>query len=151
MSPPPEDSSDRCWCWPSLASGPLVDALGVSDPALRLAVGVVAGVVGIIELIRRAPGPEPGLPGWKAALVPVAVPSVAGAALVMLAIGAYADQGLAVVGAALAVGVVALTLLAPFTPPAGAGRRAVVGAAKVLSATLVVAGVLLVIDGVFDV
>ena len=29
----------------ALASGPLVDALGVSDPALRLAVGVVAGVV----------------------------------------------------------------------------------------------------------
>ena len=110
----------------ALASGPLVDALGVSDPALRLAVGVVAGVVGIIELIRRAPGPEPALPGWRAALVPVAVPSVAGAALVMLAIGAYADRGLAVIGAALAVGVVTLTLLAPFTPPAGAGRRAVV-------------------------
>ncbi len=135
----------------ALASAPLVDALGVSDPALQLAVGVVAGAVGIIELIRRAPGPDPALPGWKAALVPVAVPSVAGAALVMLAIGAYADRGLAVVGAALAVGVIALTLLAPFTPPAGAGRRAVVWAAKVLSATLVVAGVLLVIDGVFNV
>ncbi len=135
----------------ALASGPLVDALGVSDPALRLAVGVVAGVVGIIELIRRAPSPEPALPGWKAALVPVAVPSVAGAALVMLAIGAYADRGLAVVGAALTVGVVCLTLLAPVTPPAGAGRRGVLWAAKVLSAALVVAGVLLVIDGVFDV
>ena len=135
----------------ALASGPLVDALGVSDPALRLAVGVVAGVVGIIDLIRRAPGPEPSLPGWKAALVPVAVPSVAGAALVMLAIGAYADRGLAVIGAALAVGVVSLTLLAPVTRPAGAGWRAVVWAAKVLAATLVAAGVLLVVDAVFDV
>ena len=83
--------------------------------------------------------------------MPVAVPSVAGAALVMLAIGAYADRGLAVIGAALAVGVVSLTLLAPVTPPAGAGRRAVVWAAKVLAAALVAAGVLLVIDGVFDV
>jgi small neutral amino acid transporter SnatA (MarC family) len=111
----------------------------------------VAAVVGIVELIRRAPGPEPALPGWKAALVPVAVPSVAGTALVILAIGAYADRGLALLGAALAGGVLVLTLLAPFTPPEGAGRRAVVWAARVLSATLVVAGVLLVIDGVFDV
>ena len=103
----------------ALASGPLVDALGVSDPALRLAVGVVAGVVGIIELIRRAPAPEPALPGWRAALVPVAVPSVAGPGLLVLALGADADRGLAVIGAALAVGV-----LADAARPGPAGGRA---------------------------
>ena len=74
-------------------SGPVLDALDVSRPAVRLAVGIVGAVAGLVRLARRAPAPEPG-GGWLGgALVPVAVPLVAAPALVVLGLSAGADLG----------------------------------------------------------
>ena len=80
-------------CAAAAVGDPLLDALDVSDPSFRLAAGIVAAVAGAADLFRRPPAPEPALPGWRAALVPVAIPVVARPALLVLALGAGADHG----------------------------------------------------------
>ena len=87
-------------CVVAALADPLLDALDVSDPSFRVAAGIVAVIAGAADLFRRPPPPEPSLPGWRAALVPVAVPVVTRPALVVLALGAGADQDLLVVAAA---------------------------------------------------
>ena len=61
-------------CAASALAPPLLDALDVSDPAFRIAAGVVALLTGAADLFRRPPPPEPALPGRRAALIPVASP-----------------------------------------------------------------------------
>jgi small neutral amino acid transporter SnatA (MarC family) len=120
------------------AGGPLLDALDVSGPAIRLAAGIVAGVAGLIALFRGPPPSEPSLPGRGAALVPVAVPLVATPALLLLAISAHSDRGFPVLLAALAIAVALLTLVAhnlathpTTTLPADTAASAVPGASSV--------------------
>ncbi|MET0144315.1 MAG: hypothetical protein ABW328_05965 [Ilumatobacteraceae bacterium] len=144
-------------------SGPLLEALGVSRPALRLAAGIVGGVAGLVRMARRTPMPEDGPPGVRAALVPVAVPLVAGPALIVLGLSAGADLGVVFVAGCLALAVGALSGLAAITPdppgphPPGSGpgrswRRPVAGwAQRLVTAAGVVACVLLVVDAVFSV
>ena len=48
----------------ALAGEPLLDALDVSRPAARLAVGIVAAVTAIARLFQPAPRPQEGLAGW---------------------------------------------------------------------------------------
>ena len=91
-------------CAAAAVGGPLLDALDVSEPSFRIAAGVVAAVAGAIDLFRRPPSPEPALPGRRAALVPVAIPVVARPALLVVALGAGADQGVLVSAAAMATG-----------------------------------------------
>ena len=64
-------------CAAAALGTPLLDWLDVSDPSFRIAAGVLAALGGIADLFRRPPPPEPALPGWRAALVPVANPLVA--------------------------------------------------------------------------
>jgi small neutral amino acid transporter SnatA (MarC family) len=133
----------------ALAGDGLLDLLHVSDPAARIAAGAVALVVGAADLIRRPPSPEPALPGWRAALVPVAVPLTLRPALILLAVSADADRGAGVVAAALAVAVAALALTA--APSDGVGGRVLMWAARVTAAALVATSVLLLVDGVLAV
>lgn len=140
------------------SSGPLLDVVDVNPPALRIAAGVVAVAMGLLDLIRRAPAPEPSLPGWRAAIVPVAVPTLARAPLLVLALSAGADRGVALVAAAMAVGVGALTGLAALASPEAdtpgeraASRTWLSWAGALLGASLVVAAAALVVDGVLDV
>jgi small neutral amino acid transporter SnatA (MarC family) len=135
----------------SLLSGPLLDALDVSQPAFRIAVGIVAAVAGAVTLVRRSPSPGPALDGRRAALIPVAVPLVVRPALVFLALSAHADRGVPVVAAALALSVAILAALAPQVPAEGPGGRAVAWVARATGAVLLAASVLLVIDGIFAV
>ena len=79
-------------CAAAAVGGPLLDALDVSEPSFRVAAGIVAALAGAVDLFRRPPSPEPALAGWRAALVPVAIPVVARPALLVLALGAGADQ-----------------------------------------------------------
>jgi small neutral amino acid transporter SnatA (MarC family) len=106
--------------------------------------------VGGADLVRRPPSPEPALAGWRAALVPVAVPLVLRPALILAAVSAHADRGTGVVVAALAVAVTALSAAAT-APTAGASGRALRWAARLTAAVLVATSVLLVVDGVLDV
>lgn len=134
----------------ALAGDWLLDLLDVSDPAARIAAGAVAAIVGGADLVRRPPSPEPALAGWRAALVPVAVPLVLRPALILAAVSAHADRGTGVVVAALAVAVTALSAAAT-APTAGASGRALRWAARLTAAVLVATSVLLVVDGVLDV
>jgi len=134
----------------ALAGALLLDALDVSDPAFRIAAGVVAVITGAIDLVRRPPSAEPALPGWRAALVPVAVPLVIRPALVLGAVSANADRGAGVVAAALLVGVAALAA-ATAAPAEGPAWRVARWGAALTGAVLAAAGVLLVVDGVLAV
>jgi small neutral amino acid transporter SnatA (MarC family) len=135
----------------SLTSGPLLDALDVSRPALRIAAGVVAVLAGVVALFRPAPPAEPALPGWRAAIVPVAIPLTASPALILLALSAHADRGAGVVAAAVVVGVAALVALVRFVPLGGTSGRVLAWAARLTGAALIAGSLLLVIDGVLDV
>ena len=130
-------------------SGPILDALDVSEPALRLAVAIVAAVAGLIRLARRSP-PTDGATGWLGgALVPVAVPLVAAPALIMLGLSAGADLGVLFVAGCLAIGVGLATAAVAGVPDEGPWPTATRWAQRVITAVAVVACVLLVIDAVF--
>jgi small neutral amino acid transporter SnatA (MarC family) len=135
----------------SLLSGPLLDALDVSAPAFRLGVGVVGAVAGVVTFVRRAPSPGPALDGRRAALVPVAVPLVVGPALAFLALGAHADRGVPVVAAALALSVTVLVVVTARVRLENVAGRVVTWSARATAAALVVASLLLVVDGIFAV
>jgi small neutral amino acid transporter SnatA (MarC family) len=130
---------------------PLLDALDVSDPSFRIAAGAIAVLAGVADLFRRPPSPDPALPGWRAALVPVTVPIVARPAVLMLAVGAGADRSPLVTLVAMAAGVGLLTGLASRGPARAPEQRVLVWAGRLLAAGLVAAGVLLVVAGIVDV
>jgi small neutral amino acid transporter SnatA (MarC family) len=138
-------------CAVAALGDPLLDALDVSEPSFRVAAGIVAGLAGAFDLFRRPPLPEPALPGWRAALVPVALPLVARPALVVLAMGAGADRSVLVTLGAMALGVAVLTGLAGRWPLEGPRGRILRWASRLLGAALVACGVILAIDGVMDV
>ena len=138
-------------CVVAAAGDPLLDALDVSEPSFRIAAGCVAVLAGAADLFRRPPPPEPAFPGWRAALIPVAIPVVARPAALVIALGAGAERGVLVSVGAMAIGVALLTGLAVSCPTDGPGGRAVRWASRVLAAALVACGVILAVDGVFDV
>jgi small neutral amino acid transporter SnatA (MarC family) len=138
-------------CVAATAGGPLLEALDVSEPSFRLAAGIVAGLAGAADLFRRPPPPEPALAGWRAALVPVAIPVVARPAVLVLALGAGADRGVLVSAGAMAIGIALLTGLAAAWRTEGPGRRVLPWAGRLLAALLVTCGVILAVDGVLDV
>ena len=138
-------------CAVAAVGGPLLEALDVSEPSFRIAAGIVAGLAGAADLFRRPPSSEPALTGWRAALIPVAIPVVARPALLVLALGAGADRGLLVSAGALAAGIVLLTALTAGCPTEGTGGRVLRWAGRLLASLLVACGVVLAVDGVLDV
>jgi small neutral amino acid transporter SnatA (MarC family) len=138
-------------CAVAAAADPLLEALDVSGPSFRVAAGVVAIVAGVADLVRRPPPSEPALPGWRAALVPVAIPLVARPALLVLALSAGADRGVLVGLSAMAIGVALLIGLVSWAPDDGAGARVMRWAGRLTAALLVACGVIVGIDGVLDV
>jgi small neutral amino acid transporter SnatA (MarC family) len=138
-------------CAAAAVGGPLLEALDVSEPSFRIAAGIVAGLVGIADLFRRPPPAEPALAGWRAALVPVSIPLVARPALLLLALGAGADQDVLVAAGGMAIGIGVLTALTAWCPTKGPGGRVLRWASRLLAAVLVACGVILTVDGVLDV
>jgi small neutral amino acid transporter SnatA (MarC family) len=138
-------------CAAAAAGGPLLDALDISEPSFRVAAGIVAVVAGVADLFRRPPSPEPALLGWRAVLVPVAIPLVARPALLVLALGAGADRGILVGAGAMAIAIASLTGLVAGWSPEGARGRVLRWGSRLLAAVLVACGVVLGIDGVLDV
>jgi small neutral amino acid transporter SnatA (MarC family) len=138
-------------CLAAIAGDPLLDALDVSEPSFRTAAGVVAMLAGAADLFCRPPSPEPALAGRRAALMPVAVPLVARPALLLLALGAGADEGVLVSAGAMAVGVAVLTALAAWGTLDGPEGRMLRWAGRLLATGLVACGVVLAIDGILDV
>jgi small neutral amino acid transporter SnatA (MarC family) len=138
-------------CAAAAAADPLLEALDVSEPSFRIAAGIVAGIAGAGDLFRQPPRPEPGLAGWRAALIPVAIPIVARPALVVLALGAGADRGVLVSAGSMAMGIALLTGLAGGAPAERTWGRVLRWAGCLLAAGLVACGVILAVDGVLDV
>jgi small neutral amino acid transporter SnatA (MarC family) len=135
----------------AVLSGPILDGLDVSRPALRLGVGIVGAVAGLIRLARRTPSPDAGT-GWLGgALVPVAVPLVASSTLVVLGLSAGADLGVLFVAGCLAIGVGSLTVTTAALPDSGPWPVAASWAQRLITVVGIVACVLLVIDAVFAV
>jgi small neutral amino acid transporter SnatA (MarC family) len=135
----------------ALASGWLLDAVDVSDSSLRIAAGVVGVLGAAVDLFRPAPKPEPALPGWRAALVPVAVPLVIRPALLVLAMSAVADHGAWLVVGGLAVAVGTLVALAGLAPADGVAGRVLCWSARLAAIVLAAASVVLVVNGILDV
>jgi small neutral amino acid transporter SnatA (MarC family) len=133
-------------------SGPLLDVLDTSAPTVRIGAGLVLLLASAVDLVRRAPSVEPSVDGRLALLVPVAVPLLLRPAAAVLAISAGADRGVATVlmGAALAAAVL-LALAASAVGRSAGGRTVVPWLARVAAAAGVVIGVVLAVDGVFDV
>jgi small neutral amino acid transporter SnatA (MarC family) len=138
-------------CAAAAAGDPLLEALDVSEPSFRIAAGVLAGLTGAADLFRRPPSTEPALAGWRAALIPVAIPVVARPALLVLALGAGADRGVLVSAGAMAVGIALLTGLTAGWPTEGPAGLVLRWAARLLAAALVACGIILAVDGVLAV
>jgi small neutral amino acid transporter SnatA (MarC family) len=134
-----------------LAADPLLDLLDVSAPSFRLAAGIVAAVAGVADLFRRPPAPEPALPGWRAALVPIAIPAVLRPALLVLALGAGADERVLPGVRAMLLGIALLAVIVAAWPTEGAPGRALTWASRLFAAGLMAGGVLLAIDGILAV
>ncbi len=135
-------------CIAATIGGPLLDPLDVSEPSFRIAAGLLAVLAGAADVFRRPPSAEPALSGWGAVLVPVAFPVVARPALLVLALGAGADSGVAVSAAAMAVGVALLTALVARWPAEGRTLR---WAGRLMAAALVACGIVLAVAGALDV
>ena len=132
-------------------SEPLLDAIDVSASTFRIAAGVVVAMGGLVRLADALPRPEPGIGGWRAGIVPLAFPLLLAPDLVLLAISLGADEGVAPVAVGGAIGAAAVVAAAWVPRPLGPRARfAGAGAARMLAAVLVVAGVALAVDGVQD-
>jgi hypothetical protein len=150
-----------------LAADPIRDALQVSAPTLRIAAGLVLVVASLLQLLRPRPAPIDDLDRRGAALVPLAFPHLLRPELALVALAAGVDHG--------AVGLLAvLAAVGPLVPALrsasgygrGVGRRVarrgrdgrrrgplpasvLAGAGLVTAAAGVLAGVDLVVRGVF--
>ena len=81
----------------------------------------------------------------------VAVPLVARPALLVLALGAGADQGMLVAVGAMGIAIASLTGLAAWWPTEGPAVRVLRWGSCLAAALLVACGVILTVDGVLDV
>ena len=117
-----------------------------------MAAGAVLAAQGVVTALLPLPKPEPRMEGRRAALVPVAFPTLLTPAIGLLAVSGSLDRSgpvtVAVLAGALAT-VPALALAVPSTD--GAGRQLQRGAGALAAAVLVLTGIGLVFDGIFDI
>lgn len=131
---------------------PALDALDISAPNVRIAVGLVLAPVAVLELVRRAPRAGAALPGTRAALVPVFFPVLARPDVALLALAAGADLGVAwtALGAVLAfASVVAWHRVATPHATSAVFLRVEDGLGRVVSVATVALAAAILIDGVF--
>ena len=131
-------------------SGPLLDWLEVTPETFRIAAGITAVLAAAVVLVSPRPADEPELPGWRAALWPVAFPRLAAPQVLVLAISTGAQEGVA---ATLGAAAVSLGVLGVFglVPRRGVTDRALLWLGRVLAALLVVAAIGLIIEGIREV
>lgn len=130
-------------------AAPLLEAINVSPPTLRVGAGLVLIVGAVRDLLLPPPASEPALPGVRAALVPVALPMLLRPHVAILAVSVGASDGLApLVLGVLATSAVTLWAARPFGPVAERIGRWLAVAAAVVAIGV---GVVLAVDGVFSV
>jgi len=132
-------------------ANPILGALDISDPTARIAAGVAIVVIGVRDSFSAPAEIEPALDGWRAALVPVAMPYLFAPGLTLLAISASADRGLVAAVTVLILAILPVVLIALRPAPSGAMARAC-RAGHVMTAGLAIAlGGGLMLDGVLDI
>lgn len=134
----------------ALLTDPLLDLVAVPTTTARIAAGVLAAVTGVLTLVGRFPAPEPALAGRRAALVPIAFPTLFTPTLAALTVAGSADHGPTVTGLVLVVALATVPLVAPAPVGHTPAARALDGLARLLAGVTVAAGVALVVDGLFD-
>jgi small neutral amino acid transporter SnatA (MarC family) len=132
---------------------PILGALQVAGSTLRMAAGVVLGLQGAVAVLSGPPGLEPALAGRRAALMPVAFPLTLTPGLAMLVLSASVDRSAPVALAVQAGALVTVPVLAAVSPSAGSpsARRVLDGLGRLTGAVLVLSGLGLVLNGVFDI
>jgi len=128
----------------------VIDAAQVASSTLRMAVGVVLVLQGGWALLTRAPSAEPALAGRRAALVPVAFPVLLTPGLGLLAVSGALDRT-APVALAVMAGTLATVPLVACVRASALRPRVLDGLGRITAATLVVSGVGLVMNGLFDI
>jgi small neutral amino acid transporter SnatA (MarC family) len=131
-------------------SGWIVDLVGTSRPALRLGAAALCMLTAVVDTARPRPPTEPVATGWAAALVPVAVPLTARAAVVIAGLSVVADHSLPFYGLVLALLIIATGVATLVEPSDGVVRRLVIAGVRMTAAIAFVGGALLVADAVFD-
>jgi small neutral amino acid transporter SnatA (MarC family) len=130
----------------------LLAAIDVSPPTLLVGAGLVLMIGAVKDLLVGAPAPEPALRGWGAAVVPVAIPSVARPQVGLLALAAGGHYGLLPLLVGAVTLVVAVGLLTWWAVGGEPLRVRVLRWGAVLAAVLTVgAGAVLAVEGVFAV
>ncbi len=137
----------------ALLAEPVLDVLDISAPTARIAVGLLLVVSGIVTFGWPPPKPEPALPGRRAALVPVAFPTLLTPGLTLLVMIAAVDLGILVtlLVTAAALATLPLTALVMGSKTGPVPWRVRWGLALLCCGLLVLAGFGLLFDGVFDV
>jgi small neutral amino acid transporter SnatA (MarC family) len=138
---------------------PLLDLVSISAPTARLACGLLLVAMGVLAFGSPGPDPDPALPGWRAAIVPVAFPTLFTPGLAVLTVSASVDHSalVALLAAAVALvtvpAVVALPVSSGISPKTGGpvSERVLDGVGRLLAGLLVLAGLGLLFEGVFDV
>jgi small neutral amino acid transporter SnatA (MarC family) len=88
---------------------PLIDALDVSAPNLRIGTGLVLAVVSVHDLVWRPPSSGAALEGRRAAIVPVFFPVILRPEVALVALALGADHGVAVTGLAALLAMAVVT------------------------------------------
>lgn len=127
-----------------------LDAAQVAASTLRMAVGVVLVLQGGWAMVTPAPRAEPALAGRRAAVVPVAFPVLLTPGLGLLAVAGALDRRGAVALAVMA-GALAVVPLVACIRASALSPRVLDGLGRVTAAVLVVSGLGLVMNGVFDI
>ena len=133
------------------ASGWVIDLVGTSEPAMRLAAGSLCLLSAGLDIGRRPTTDEPALGGLRAAIMPVAVPLFVRPAMLLAGFSVVADHGPRVYAIGLALSVALLTALSMSDVGADPERPVLVWVGRVLSFVAVAGAVLLIADAVFDI
>ena len=132
-------------------SGWVIDLVGTSEPAMRLAAGSLCLLSAAIDIGRRPTTDEPALDGLRAAIMPVAIPLFIRPAMLLAGLSVVADRGLGVYALGLGSAVVVLVALSAAEVGADPERPLMVWIGRVLSFVAVAGAVLLIADAVFDI
>ncbi len=137
----------------AVLADPILDGLQVAGSTLRMAAGVVLGLQGAAAVLSGPPRQEPALAGRRAALVPVAFPLALTPGVALLILSAAVDRSAPVALAVQAGAMLTVPLLAAVTPGAAAAPAARVldGVGRITGGALVLSGLGLVLNGLFDI
>jgi small neutral amino acid transporter SnatA (MarC family) len=132
---------------------PLLDAGDLSPATARIATGLLLVVSGLLAIGWSAPSPDPALPGPRAALVPIAFPTLLTPGLALLSVVGSVDHAAPVALGVVAVALATLPVLVALArrPPTPVRERVLEGLGRLVAGLLVLAGFGLLFDGVFDI